>query len=198
MSSKAEAPQDRQPRRKAVTRERVLTAAAQVIGAKGFQRASLDEIAAQAGLTKGAIYSSFRSKDELFLAVVAGKSLRPAPHLTADMTALEYYRELGEAVVRLLPEARAQAAFVAEFELYALTHDDMRQGMADLYAAQFAAFTRLAERHPDKTGPFTAQQAPVVAQALALGLVHQAFLTPDLVTPEVVIAAFEAIGRPAA
>ena len=46
-------------RKRPVTRGRVLAAAAAVVAEKSFQRASLDEIAARAGLTKGAVYSSF-------------------------------------------------------------------------------------------------------------------------------------------
>lgn len=60
-----------QPRRKPESdsqdsRERILAAAARVFSRKGFQRASLDEIAAEAALTKGAIYWHFRSKNDLF------------------------------------------------------------------------------------------------------------------------------------
>ena len=198
MSTEGDAAPTAPPRRRDATRARILDAAAEVIGRKGFQRATLDEIAAHAGLTKGAVYSSFGSKDELFLAVVSAKALRLAPEVRPDMTAADYFHALGEATARLLPQARAQAAFVAEFNLYALTHDEMRQRIAEAYAAQFAAFARLAERHPDKTGPFTAAQAPVVIQALALGFIHQHFLTPDQVTPDLVIAAFEALGRPGA
>lgn len=60
-----------QPRRKLDSagqdsRKRILAAAARVFARKGFQRASLDEIAAEAALTKGAIYWHFRSKNDLF------------------------------------------------------------------------------------------------------------------------------------
>src|SRR5262245_46444228 len=37
---------------------------------RGFHGASLDEIAERAGYSKGAVYSNFASKDELFLAVL--------------------------------------------------------------------------------------------------------------------------------
>ena len=57
------------PRRQR-TRERLIAAAAETIAEKGFQAATLDEIAARAGLTKGAVYDNFDSKDQLFMAVV--------------------------------------------------------------------------------------------------------------------------------
>ena len=50
------------------TRERLLEAAARVIARDGFQGARLADVARDAGLTTGAIYSNFRDKEELFLA----------------------------------------------------------------------------------------------------------------------------------
>jgi len=52
------------------SRERILAAAVSVFALKGFQRASLDEIAAEAHLTKGAIYWHFRSKNDLFTSLL--------------------------------------------------------------------------------------------------------------------------------
>lgn len=52
------------------TRERILQSAARVFGCKGFQRATLDEVAADAGMTKGAIYWHFKSKNDLFFALL--------------------------------------------------------------------------------------------------------------------------------
>src|SRR5262245_47168073 len=51
------------------TRERVLAAAAKVFARRGYQRATVDEIASEAGFTIGALYSNFAGKEELFLAL---------------------------------------------------------------------------------------------------------------------------------
>ena len=56
---------------KAQTRADLIAAARQVFLARGFHPATLDEIAEQAGYTKGAVYSNFAGKDDLFLAVLA-------------------------------------------------------------------------------------------------------------------------------
>lgn len=52
------------------TRERLLAAAADVFGEKGFRAASLSDVADRAGHTIGAVYSNFASKDELFRALM--------------------------------------------------------------------------------------------------------------------------------
>ncbi|MDQ0463720.1 AcrR family transcriptional regulator [Caulobacter ginsengisoli] len=181
-------------RKRAQTLERLLAGATAVIAEKGFQRASLDEIAARAGLTKGAVYSNFASKEALFLAVMSAQTLRMQPRFPPDGDLRACLRALGEACAELLPRARAQAAFISEFHLYTLTHDEMRQRLGDAHAAGFAAGAAdLVARFPADCLPMPPQVLPVVIQALSLGLVYQHCLTPDAVTPEVAIAAFEAL-----
>ena len=51
----------------AMTRERLLVAAARAIDRYGFRGASIDLITAEAGYSKGAIYSNFESKEAVFL-----------------------------------------------------------------------------------------------------------------------------------
>jgi AcrR family transcriptional regulator len=69
----SKAPPPTKPRReekKAATREALLEAATKVFARQGYEAASLDEVAWEAGLTKGAVYSNFASKDALFAAVI--------------------------------------------------------------------------------------------------------------------------------
>lgn len=56
------------------TRRRILLAAAQVFDRKGFAAATLQEILAECGLTKGSLYFHFRSKEELAHAIVIADS----------------------------------------------------------------------------------------------------------------------------
>jgi AcrR family transcriptional regulator len=51
----------------AMTRERLLGAAEQVFARHGYGGASIDLISAEAGYSKGAIYSNFESKEAVFL-----------------------------------------------------------------------------------------------------------------------------------
>lgn len=56
-------------RRRQLTRTALVEAARQVFVRRGFNGASLDEIAETAGFTRGAIYKNFADKEDLFLAV---------------------------------------------------------------------------------------------------------------------------------
>ena len=56
------------------TRDRLVSAAAEVFGEKGYDRAGVAEIARRAGFTTGAIYGRFRGKGELLLAAIEAQT----------------------------------------------------------------------------------------------------------------------------
>jgi AcrR family transcriptional regulator len=56
-------------RRRELTRTALLDAAAEVFARRGFDAATLEEVAETAGYTRGAIYRNFSGKEELFFAV---------------------------------------------------------------------------------------------------------------------------------
>ena len=58
-------------RRKAERPAEIVAAAMQVFAEKGFAAAKLDEIAARAGVSKGAVYLYFETKEDIFRAVIA-------------------------------------------------------------------------------------------------------------------------------
>lgn len=57
-------------RRRAVTRERLLDAARDLLAREGIHGASVEHICEAAGFSRGAFYSNFTSKDELVLALL--------------------------------------------------------------------------------------------------------------------------------
>lgn len=59
------------PEHKARTRSRIIEAARRLFNRHGFERVSIDQIMAGAGLTRGAFYHHFDSKDQLYAAAVA-------------------------------------------------------------------------------------------------------------------------------
>lgn len=63
-------------RRRQLTQEALVDAAARVFARRGYEGGTLEEIADSAGFTTGAIYSNFGSKEELFLAVLEDRNQR--------------------------------------------------------------------------------------------------------------------------
>lgn len=84
-------------RNPAASRERVLDAGALEFGEQGFEAARISEIARRSGLSTGAIFSRWRSKQELFLAVVEQRGARgtEAASARADLSTLEKLALLG-------------------------------------------------------------------------------------------------------
>src|SRR5258708_30067919 len=81
------------------TTQRLLDAAQKLIAKKGLEAASVENIAAAAGYTRGAFYSNFSSKDDLFIELLR----RDHEKSTAQMNAL---RESAVPVDRLHSGAR--------------------------------------------------------------------------------------------
>lgn len=85
MDSTSPAPARRTPR--AEVRRRLLEAAAEVFTEKGYVDSRLDDIAATAGFTKGAIYSNFGNKQGLFGAVLAERAGAERDRLLGELGA---------------------------------------------------------------------------------------------------------------
>lgn len=69
------------------TRERIIASAARVFARKGYHGASLDEVAADAGLTKGAVYWHFQSKSDLFLVLLDARFQRDTAEMAGKFDA---------------------------------------------------------------------------------------------------------------
>lgn len=67
------------------TRDRIIASAARVFARKGFSRATLDEVAADAGVTKGAIYWHFRNKNDLLFAMLDARLRQDTAPLLGDL-----------------------------------------------------------------------------------------------------------------
>lgn len=176
------------------TKAKLIEAAAAVIGEKGFDRASLAEIAARAGMTRGAVYGNFRNKEQLFLALVGEfwKPILPPVHPSMDLK--QQMRVLGQTVAR---EARARqhmAVAATAFQLYLLTHAEMRSQISRKNAAIYRKLaTAVRKIIPEKDLPMPAERFVRVLDALTSGLIFTYFQTPGLISEEVFVAAFEAL-----
>lgn len=63
--------EERKEREKQARREAIMAGAQELFFAKGFNAATMDEIAQQAELSKGALYLYFASKEELYVSVMS-------------------------------------------------------------------------------------------------------------------------------
>jgi AcrR family transcriptional regulator len=75
----------RQAERREATRDAIVAAAAMLFGGKGFAATTIDEIAAAAGVAKGAVYHHFPSKEAVFEAVLRKTNQTLAADITAKV-----------------------------------------------------------------------------------------------------------------
>ena len=121
----------RQPRH--VTRERILQAAEEQFSRRGFQPASLEEIARAAHMTKGAVYSNFRGEDALFLAVLeahVGRSIARYRTEAASANGDNPIEGLAAFLARSAVEDAAWSAAFAEFALHASRRPAIAEALA--------------------------------------------------------------------
>jgi AcrR family transcriptional regulator len=138
-------------RRRQQTREYLLQAAAQVFAERGFHGTSLDEVAAVAGFTKGAVYSNFKNKEDLFLALLESSYSREMASLRATLEASEVPADarltdflpliLGGPDQSLMPEN--WAVLYMEFALFAMRNPVARRKLAELDEANITAVADL-------------------------------------------------------
>ncbi len=97
---------ERKERERTERRETIIDAAEEVINEKGFDAATVDEIAERAELGKGTLYLYFKSKASIYLAISerGSKILNSemAKILTLDLTGLEMLRKLGEKYLKFI------------------------------------------------------------------------------------------------
>ncbi|WP_167760541.1 TetR/AcrR family transcriptional regulator [Blastococcus sp. CT_GayMR16] len=118
----------RPKRRRAETVERLLDAALDTFAEIGFAAASVEDICRRGGFTRGAFYSSFRTKDELFAALFARETARNLALAEEQLAGLEHEGDpVSAAVERCLSSFRADRTWVlvhTEYALYATRHPE--------------------------------------------------------------------------
>jgi len=176
---------------KGTARRRLLDAALEELREKGYEGTSLQAIASRAGLTKGAIYWSFRDKRDLFLALVEERLDAPARQLMA-ITESTPGRS---ATAPLISEGLAQLIredsdlIVILFEQWALATRDpeLRDRYAHRQDMLRDALARTLEARHENTGvPLTYPADRLASAILALGhgLAMSALVEPDAVPDE--------------
>jgi AcrR family transcriptional regulator len=97
--------------RGAVTRSRIVNAAADLIYARGVDRTSLDDVMGESGVSKSQLYHYFADKDALVLEVITLQTERvlnaQQPHLGA-MDSLKALRMWRDALIKLNARAHAK------------------------------------------------------------------------------------------
>jgi AcrR family transcriptional regulator len=162
--------------RSALTRRELLEAAERRFFAHGYHGTTLDDIADEAGYTKGAVYSTFRSKAGLFLALFDEVAERRLGEIRALLSEHDHPAERVAALARQpVVEANAQFLLLAiEFWVHAAREPALLEEFSERYRRLRAS---LAEIAPED-GPLDADRWAIVTLALSNGLALERLIDP--------------------
>lgn len=170
------------------TRRQVLAAAESVFTERGIDAASVDDVAAAAGLTKGAVYSNFRSKSDLVVALmaehVAERQRAAADAFEGFVDSGDALREVGKRLVAAIhTDAKWQRLLIA----YAVRGNAdpairaaLRDRRRELRTALAGMIERVAERY-GITLRFSPEEAAAVVLSLSNGFAVENSIDPDAV-----------------
>ena len=180
--------------RSAVTRSELLAAAERRFFEDGYHATTLEDIADEAGYTKGAVYSAFKSKAGLFLALFD----------TVIERRLEGLRELVESnpegrdrlaalsARRVEPDSSRFLLLSIEFLIHAAREPALLEGFNERYRQLRDGIAALAP----KATPLGAERWARATLALSNGLALERLIDPDGVPDDLMAAVQRRIAPP--
>ena len=143
----------RQQARTAATKEKLLEAAGRIFARDGFEAARLEDIASAAGYTRGAFYAHFKTKEDLFFALLEEEGRRRLEQVRAVVEGHETTHERLAALRSLYIDFSADrqwAMLILEFKLYALRHPELRPRLAGTHRRIRTSLNFEAVAEPDE------------------------------------------------
>jgi AcrR family transcriptional regulator len=174
--------------KQAHTRTCLMEAAARVFTKRGLQQASIDEVAEDAGYTKGAFYANFKSKEELFLAMLDERFAERLEEIdrvmstSADVT--DQAHEAGADFMRYVSADPEWQRLFFEFAAYAARNEEFRQELVTRYRTLRDRIAQGLARRAEEAGvepPLPVDQVALMTFAMANGVALERLLEPELV-----------------
>lgn len=171
--------------RKARTRAELIDAAARVVGRKGYHSATVDDIAAEAGFTKGAFYSNFVSKEDVFIELVADRSrnwtIAVARAYEGEDPLPQRLREGGQVLTRMVEEQVDWMLLTSEMLSQCVRDPPLRERLAAAYEDCRQIISRAIDRVEQDFGvqlPMPSDQVATLTMAMTDGFVFQRLADP--------------------
>ena len=177
--------------RRTQTRAELLDAAERLFAEQGFHATSVDQVADHAGYTKGAVYSNFTSKEDLFLALYERRVDRALPDVEAAFaespTAIEGLERITAASAARRSTEDGWLAVFFEFWAHVLRHAELRTRFAEQHARLLDIFEPAMVRAAAEQGtplPEEPRKLAAARYAMQLGLELERLTQPDVVDAE--------------
>jgi AcrR family transcriptional regulator len=173
--------------KQARTRSALLESAAKLICRKGITEASVEDVATDAGYTKGALYANFKSKEEMFLVMLderyAIELERLEARLPGENVPVEEARRSAEEFIRDARSHPEWSRLYFEFVVYAARNPEFRQELATRNRAmrkQMAEVIRNWAADFPAQPPFPYEDIAMMLFCLADGFLIQRLVEPGI------------------
>lgn len=177
--------------KQAHTRACLMHSAARVFARRGLQQASIDEVAEEAGFTKGAFYANFKSKEELFLAMLDERFTERIEAIerviASEGSTAQKARRAGDSFVQMLIADRAWERLFFEFSAYAARDDDFREELVTRYRTmreRIAAALRANSEGHGKQAALPFDQVALMVSVMGNGFALEKLLEGEAVPDE--------------
>lgn len=177
-------------RRRPRTRAALLKAALEAFAEHGFHATTIEQICERAGYTRGAYYSNFASKEELFLALFdehSDRTVRRLADAIDTLTAEEYtLARLAELAARIEPDERDWYLVTTEFTLHAIRDRQAAWVLArhdERLRAEIARGLTLVLRRAGRELTVDADRFARLIVALREGGLAQSYVEPAALPP---------------
>lgn len=178
----------------AETRRHLIEAAAKLFKAKGIGATSLDEIAAAAGVTKGAIYDHFSGKNDLVFEHFNGRGNPLLQAFKPGLNARQQKAALCDFLVSSVPAKPDYISSNFEANQYLASNPDLVQRFAGFAEAGLTEIAdRLAANVPASDHALSPLDLTIALSSLHAGLLFHRMIAPDLVTHEMLRRIFSAL-----
>jgi AcrR family transcriptional regulator len=175
--------------RREQTRQELLTAAEACFVSHGFHASSVDEVAERAGYTKGAVYSNFASKEDLFFAVYERRVEQVLTEVVPGLRqagAERAFDQLAAGAIQRRDRGDGWRAVFFEFWAHVLRHPELRERFAAIHARFLEPMGEAVRQLADDRGltlpsDVTASQVAVAWNAMEVGLALERLTQPQTV-----------------
>jgi AcrR family transcriptional regulator len=185
---------------KALTQEKILAAAAKAFARQGFAGTAVDDIAETAGFSRGAFYSNFASKDELFLRLIELqlRFLTDDAHaiITDSSSGEETLDRLRKFYITMRSQDKDAFLLITEAQLYAIRNVRFRAKLASIFRKVHDELTASIEHLHQQCGgdnPIPPAILAYSALALAQGLMLYSMMDSKTYPEEMLSRASELV-----
>jgi AcrR family transcriptional regulator len=177
--------------KQAHTRSCLMHSAAKVFAQRGLQQASIDEVAEDAGFTKGAFYANFKNKEELFLAMLDERFTQRIEEIerviAGEGPTSEKARRAGDDFAEMVAADPEWQRLFFEFSAYAVRNEDFREELATRYRALRDGIANALRARHDELGvdyPLPVEEIAMMTCIMGNGFAQEKLLEGDAVADD--------------